>query len=410
MGRLADLIGPRRIFCLGLMLVGITSLLAPWSPAFGWLVLLRVFQAFGTSAAYPAGLALFRAQVRHTAGNAIQVPAGALGVISMTSNVLAALGPALGGVLLLIANWQAIFLINVPLVVIGFILALLLLPKDCPVSHDDHLRTQPPRASSEPTLRALDVPGVILFSGTLTSLLVFLLTLSGNPLWLLLPVFLALLLLLVFCEYRARTPFFNVSVLLDHRQLVKVYAQFAAVNFVFYSLFFGLPLWLEKAHGFGPALSGLLTLPFTGMGVLTTFAAIHILRQANGIKRALFLGALALSVGTILLLFFEPTSPVVLLLAIIIILGIPNGLQNLGLQAALYIAAPAKDMGIAAGQFQTFRYVGSILSTSLLGLLFGSTLTTSSLHILAIALTCISVILLIVAVCMRAPDNHASSS
>src|SRR5579875_2676807 len=161
MGRLADLIGPRRIFCLGLMLVGITSLLAPWSPAFGWLVLLRVFQAFGTSAAYPAGLALFRAQVRHTAGNAIQVPAGALGVISMTSNVLAALGPALGGVLLLIANWQAIFLINVPLVVIGFILALLLLPKDCPVSHDDHLRTQPPRASSEPTLRALDVTGVI---------------------------------------------------------------------------------------------------------------------------------------------------------------------------------------------------------------------------------------------------------
>src|SRR5215472_14848750 len=68
MGRLADLIGPRRVFCLGLLLVGVASLFVLWASSFGWLVVLRVFQALGTSAAYPAGLALFRAQTRRVTG------------------------------------------------------------------------------------------------------------------------------------------------------------------------------------------------------------------------------------------------------------------------------------------------------------------------------------------------------
>jgi hypothetical protein len=62
-------------------------------------------------------------------------------------------------------------------------------------------------------------------------------------------------------------------------------------------------------------------------------------------------------------------------------------------------------MGVAAGQFQTFRHLGSVLSTSLLGLLFDGTTTTGRLHMLAVVLTCIGVILLIVAVRMRTPDT-----
>lgn len=406
MGRLADLIGPRRIFCLGLVLVGTASLLTLWAPTFGWLVVLRVLQALGTSAAYPAGLAIFRARTRQATKETSQPPAAALGAISMTSNVSAALGPALGGLLLLAFNWQALFLINVPLVVVGLILALLLLPKDRP-GHISDQRGFYPQLSL--VVRSLDVPGVVLFSGTLTSLLVFLLALSGNPPWLLLPVFLLLLLFLLFWEYRARTPFFNVKMLLSNRQLVKVYVQFAAVNFVFYSLFVGLPLWLEQVRGESPALSGLLILPLTGMGVLTTFAAVQIVRRA-GARPALLLGALALIVGTLLLLFFQSNSPVVVLLAVIVILGIPNGLQNLGLQAVLYDAAPAADMGVAAGQFQTFRYLGSILSTSLLGILFGGAVAKSGLSLLAGTLVCVSAMLLIGAWRLQAPGRRVARS
>ena len=74
MGRLADLVGPRRVFSLGLALVGLTGVVAPLAPSAGWLLAPRVVQAFGTAAAYPAGLAIIRA--RDQRGRA---PAAALG-------------------------------------------------------------------------------------------------------------------------------------------------------------------------------------------------------------------------------------------------------------------------------------------------------------------------------------------
>ena len=50
--------------------------------------------------------------------------------------------------------------------------------------------------------------------------------------------------------------FIDVRLLAANRQLVAVYAQFAAVNIVFYAVFFGLPLWLEEARGFAPDAPG----------------------------------------------------------------------------------------------------------------------------------------------------------
>ncbi len=100
MGRLADLFGARRVFLSGLALAGMASALAPLASSIGWLVGLRVMQASGTSATYPAGLALIRASTK-----ANRVPAAALASISMAASVSAALGPTLGGFLLVTTNW-----------------------------------------------------------------------------------------------------------------------------------------------------------------------------------------------------------------------------------------------------------------------------------------------------------------
>lgn len=400
MGRLADLFGPRRVFCCGLLLVCVTGGLAPWVPAFGWLVVLRVFQAFGTSVAYPSGLAIIRAYAQQVAGEneaETRPPAAALGTLSITGNVSAALGPALGGFLVVVAGWPAIFLVNVPFSLVGLIVALRWLPADRP----GRLRTNggTGRSSRAATLSEVlsmvDLPGILLFSGTLVSLLFFFLSRSGNLLWLL-PVVVVIAILLVVWERRVSAPFFNVRMLASNRRLISVYAQFAAVNVVFYSVFFGLPLWLEQARGFNPGLSGLMMLPFAGLGILSTFVAIRLIHK-SGTRPALISGALVLSVGTLLLLFFESTTPITMLVAIIMVLGIPNGFQSLGLQTALYQAAPPKEMGAAAGQFQTFRYVGSILATSLLGLIFGGSVTSAGLHTIAAIIAVVSILLLLVA-------------
>jgi hypothetical protein len=75
----------------------------------------------------------------------------------------------------------------------------------------------------------------------------------------------------------------------------------------------------------------------------------------------------------------EHTGPAEII-AIGCVIGLPNAFNNLGLQAALYAAAPAGQTGTAAGLFQTGRYVGAILSTALLGAVYGGTPSTAGLH------------------------------
>src|SRR5262245_19479541 len=172
MGRLADLFGPRRIFCTGLLVVGVASVLAPLAPAFGWLIACRMLQALGTSAAYPAGLTILRAVDPQG-----QAPAGTLGAISIASSVRVALGPVLGGFLAAQAGWPAIFLINVPLTAVGLLLAWRWLPADA-TPGPTTIEASPSRRSIIRTvLKMVDVPGIVLFSGMLTSILAFLLSL-----------------------------------------------------------------------------------------------------------------------------------------------------------------------------------------------------------------------------------------
>lgn len=384
MGRFSDLFGPRRIFCLGLLVVGVTSAFAPFVPAFGWVVAVRMGQALGTSAAYPAGLAIIRAGDPHG-----KAPAATLGAISITSSVSVALGPVLGGFLAMLFGWAAIFLVNIPLTAVGLFLALRWLPADAPSSLALRGERRSRRSVAQAALRMADVPGIILFGSLLASLLAFLLSLASRPLWLLLPVALLAAILLVLRERSVSEPFLNVRMLAANRPLIGVYAQFAGVNIVFYAVFYGLPLWLEQARGFGSGLSGLLLLPISGIGVLATPVAARLITKA-GYHLSLLIGYVTLTAGSLLLLVFTSATPIIVILAVGVVLGIPNGFNNLGLQAALYEQTAPEYMGAAGGQFQTFRYVGAILATSLLG----TTITSHELHLIAVILTIISAILL----------------
>src|SRR5215472_6477620 len=77
MGRLADLLGPRRVFLTGVSVAGVIALLAPLSPTFGVLIAARVVQALATSTAYPSGLGMIRA-----AAGVERMPAQALAAMS----------------------------------------------------------------------------------------------------------------------------------------------------------------------------------------------------------------------------------------------------------------------------------------------------------------------------------------
>ena len=377
MGRLADILGARRVFLTGLSVAGVVAVLAPLSPSFGWLVAARVVQAFATSTAYPSGLGMIRA-----AAGGKGIPAQALAMVSVAASVSAALGPTIGGLILSVASWQGIFLVNVPITVLGIVLGLRWLPD-----------TRPSEVTGA-GLAGLDVPGVLLFAATLTSLLAGLLSVGSSEAWILLAGVPLLALLLIVRELRTVTPFFDVRLLVANPVLISVFLQFAAVTFVFYSFFFGLPIWLEEVRGFDPRAAGLLILPVTGLGVIATPIAAALISR-RGTRSSSVIGSVVLFAGSALLLTFGPGTPVLGLVAVGLVLGVPNGFNNMGLQAALYEAAPPARTSWAAGQFQTFRYVGAILSSTLLGAVFRQRATTEGLHSMALLLVVVSFALVI---------------
>lgn len=411
MGRLADSFGPRRIFSAGLLLVGLTSTLAPLAPAFGWLLVIRILQAFGTATAYPAGLAIMRAQDRRG-----RAPAAALGAVSIASSVSAALGPVLGGGLVAVGGWPAIFLVNIPVIMVGLFLAWRWLPPDPPhgLSRAAYGMVGEPGPPSQVTrlaaVRSVDLPGVVLFSGLLVGALGFLLSLPAGPMWLLLLVAVLAAIAFVLREYRASSPFLDLRLLVANRALAGVYAQFAAVNIVFYTVFFGLPLWLEEARGYTPGMTGVLLLPVAGIGVLSTPVSARLIAR-SGPRLSLIVGSFLLLLGCFLLLALNVTTPVPVLLVIGAVLGVPNGFNNLGLQAALYEAAPASQIGAAGGLLQTCRYIGAIFSTALIALILGTSATSEQLHTLALIIAVISALLVVASMLTRGmsdtPDAKA---
>ena len=136
------------------------------------------------------------------------------------------------------------------------------------------------------------------------------------------------------------------------------------------------------------------------MGVLATPLAARLIDRA-GPKPALIVGALLLLAGSLLLLLFDAATSMAALLAVGAVLGVPNGFNNLGLQAVLYETAPAQQMGVAGGLFQTFRYTGAILSTALIGLVLGPSATSGRLHTLAVVVGVVSALLLVTSILAR---------
>jgi MFS family permease len=182
--------------------------------------------------------------------------------------------------------------------------------------------------------------------------------------------------------------------------MIGVFVQFAAVTFVFYPFFFGLPIWLEQVGGYDARAAGLLVLSLTGIAVVVTPIASRLIGRV-GPRAPLVVGSAFMLAGTLLLLPLGRGVPIPLFLAVMFVLGVPNAFNNLGLQAALYAVTPPERISWAAGQFQTFRYVGATMAAAVLGSVFKTGATTGGLHGIAAVLAVVSAVLLVASAITR---------
>ena len=372
MGKLADVFGPKRVYLVGLVVVLVAGFLPNIWHDFSAVLISRILIGIGTSAAYPSAMSLIRDQ---SARLDRQTPPALLSGLSIASQTVAAVGPVLGGVLIEFFGWQSIFLVNIPLAAIALVTTIVWVPSDA---------TRPQRPGPKPTLRDVDPIGIVLFAGALASLLVFLLDLKLSMLWLV-GVTLVLVAALLWWSLRSRHPFIDLRMLRRNGALSRTYLRMLLIYFGAYTMMYGFSQWVQGSAGYSADQAGFIQLPTAVLAALTSITVA----KNRRLRLPLVLSGLIPFFGGILLIFLHAASPLVLLLVVAAIFGVPQGLASVSNQQALYRQAPGDQLGTASGLSRTAVYLGSILSSAAIGLAFPHAPTDAGLHGLGIAIAVI---------------------
>jgi hypothetical protein len=107
------------------------------------------------------------------------------------------------------------------------------------------------------------------------------------------------------------------------------------------------------------------------------------------------LAGLLMTAGSLWIVTFHDDTPIVSVCVALVSLGIANGLNNVGMQTALFLVTPPAIIGTASGLFMTARFVGTIVSSLVLDLVFGATVTTAGLRLLGAILTGMGVVIVL---------------
>ncbi|CAN7400412.1 MFS transporter [Pseudarthrobacter oxydans] len=356
MGRLADRFGPRRMFMLGMALVALTCALAPFAPNFALLCVARAVMALGTATAYPSAVVMVGA-IAHRAN---VEPARPLGTLQMANTSAAAVGPVIGGLLVGFVGWEALFLVNVPLA----LAALLIVRRAAPA---DKARE---RGSVAELLRDSDIPGILGFVTALLLVMMAALNVVAGYRWWMLGAGTAVAALFAWRELRFARPFLDLRLLGRNRSLMLIYLGFAVFSSVYYFVFFGLPQLLQEAGGYGPGVVGLLMLPLAGMSVLATPWAVKAMGRF-GVRRVLVAGVVLLTVAAALMWLLTGTLAIPLVVVLTALMGIPYGTVGIATNQGMFVSIRPQERGVAAGIYQTCRYVGAITATVMIGVFAG---------------------------------------
>ncbi|MEE2523288.1 MFS transporter [Pseudarthrobacter sp. J64] len=386
MGRLADRFGPQRLFSFGMLLVVVSCAVAPFLPNFFLLCVARVVMAVGTATAFPSAVVMV-AELSRLARTPSTLPMSRL---QMANTSAAAVGPVVGGVLVSLVGWEALFILNVPLAIIAMVLVRRAAPAD--------VERETGKLSA--LMRDSDIPGILAFVAALVLGMMAMLDAVPGYRWWLLGGSVVLSAVFAWRELKFSPPFLDLRLLGRNRPLLLVYLLFAVFSGVYYFAFFGLPQLLQEAGGFDPGIVGFLMLPLAAASVLVTPMTARMIDRF-GVRPVLLVGvlSLALATGALGLLTVSFWPPLVLLLTALT--GIPYGVVSNAANQGLLVSTRPEDRGVAAGIFQTCRYVGAIGSTVLVGVLYGPGINQANWGVMVLVMLGLSVVVVVLALFWR---------
>ena len=348
-GKIGDRLGHRRMILGGLVLFALASVGAALASTLWWLLGFRVLQAVAGAIALPNTTAIMRRIVPE------EVRGRNFGLVGAGITLAAAAGPTLGGVLIEWAGWQAVFWVNLVLIVPTFVLGWCVLPV---------LDTQ----SSD---HGFDWLGALVLLAVLAGGAGLATWKAGAGTALQAAGFAAVALaavLFVRREWRHPDPVFQPH-FFRRRTFAAANAAIALSNLAMYTTFLVIPLFLADAPGWSSAEAGLILAVMWAPTVVCAPIGGQ-LSDRFGRRWPAFGGLAMFALGLWIVSGVGADISLPILLGGLGLSGVGLGLTG-GIQVAAVEAVPGDQAGAAAGIYSTSRYIGSITGSSVLPLLYG---------------------------------------
>ena len=368
-GRLADLLGRRRLFMAGLALFAASSLLCGLAWSESSLIAFRAGQGLGGALLAPAALSLL--MTRFAEGRDRNL---ALGIYGAASGSGAAVGVLLGGVLTSYLSWSWIFFINVPVGIAAIALAPLLLQE----------------SRADVAERHFDFPGAASITAGLM-LLVYAMTRATSDGWgsgstlALLAGAAALVLAFVAIELRSPSPLLPLRIFRS-RTLSAANAAMAIVGAVAFSEFFVLTLYLQDVLHYSAVMSGAAFAGFA-LSVVVLSNVAQVIVGRFGVRPTLTAGLLlsAISVAWLTRLpvdghYFWNLFPA------FVLGGAGMGLSFVPVTIASLTGVERSDAGVASGLINTSRQIGGAIGIAAVSAVAASS-TSNYVHAHSVAAT-----------------------
>lgn len=336
-GRLSDLLGRKRIFLLGLIIFGLSSLFIGLAKIAEMMIVMRAIQGIGSSIIAPTTLALIMDAYK------LNMRQRAISYYGATAGIGSSVGLLVGGGLTSLVSWRAGFLINVPFTIILFFLTLRFVE------------------NSERKSEKIDYLGSLLsIIGLIGIIYGFT---EGKGVFVLAGII--VLGLFIIRERKISYPILPLSLF---KNRIRSGAYVARLLFMMAMLpfWFFLPQMMQAQYGFSALQSGMAFLPLT---IVNFIVALQLPRLTArfGNNRVLLMGEIILAAGLILLAISNPTAGYWrAILVPMVILGLGQGMILAPVTSAGVHDAPNELAGVASGLTNTMHQIGGPIGLSLI--------------------------------------------
>lgn len=352
-GRIADMLGRKRVYSMGYLFFTLGSVLCGIALNIWFLIAMRILQAIGASMIMANSPAII------TAVFPPQERGRALGLIGTTVALGTLTGPGIGGIIVGLVGWRAIFYINLPIGIIAYIAARLILPED----------TAPRKKQT------FDYIGAALFSLGMISLLLAVNNGQGwgwqsTPILSGLVVGILLLGLFFYTESRVKDPIINLSLFRNRSFLVGNVSGLLFFTATFSNVIL-MPFYLQDIMSYSPSQVGLLMMAFPLMMAIFSPISGYFSDRIGPV----FLttgGLLLTAAGLFYLSTLSSTSTVLQILLGPILLGIGSGLFNSPNNSSVMSSVHPSKLSVAGGITALVRIVGMVIGIAFSVTLFAN--------------------------------------